>query len=246
MRYISRVILTCAYAPCAQPFVVLPYQAKTWKYCSPVCYTLDKTTQTHEAFVQRFWSKVTMAGPDECWPWTAALHGKDHYGNFRATPYKSGDISAHVVSWFLHTGEWPPKGLFVLHACDRPSCVNPAHLSLGTQSENMQDCIRKGRNGMKTKPERAIEGIRRWNREHPTRPQTSGERNGTHTHPERVRRGEQHPHSKLTDAQWAEALTLYTTGQCSQRMLAKRYGISQTAIRYRLKTHEARLNTGEK
>ena len=238
MRYISRVILTCTYIPCGQLFVVKPYQAKIWKYCSPVCYALAKTTQTHEAFVQRFWSKVTLAGPDECWLWTAALHGKDHYGNFRATPYKSEDISAHVVSWFLHTGEWPPKGLFVLHGCDRPACVNPAHLSLGTHTDNMQDCISKGRNGMKTHPERDIEGIRRWNREHPTRPQTSGDRNGMRLHPESALRGDKSPLHKITEAQVEEAKQLYATGQWTYAQLGTRYGLTPQAIGYRIRHHK--------
>jgi hypothetical protein len=52
---------------------------------------------------------------------------------------------AHRFSWELHNEDAIPIGLFVLHKCDHPPCVNPSHLFIGTKRDNIEDAISKGR-----------------------------------------------------------------------------------------------------
>ena len=51
----------------------------------------------------------------------------------------------HVIAWEAYNAEPVPKGMVVMHTCDNPGCFNPAHLTVGTQSDNIRDCVRKGR-----------------------------------------------------------------------------------------------------
>lgn len=88
----------------------------------------------------RFWEKVNIRGPDECWPWLDNRHG-NRYGRFR---FNGKTEKAHRVAWLLTYGDIPGD-LCVLHKCDDGFCVNPSHLFLGTHTDNMHDMIKKGR-----------------------------------------------------------------------------------------------------
>jgi hypothetical protein len=89
---------------------------------------------------QRFLSKVDKTGKKGCWRWKAGAD-KDGYGVFWANKKW---IRAHRFSYVTNIGTIP-KGLFVLHDCDNPACVNPAHLFLGTGTDNAKDRDAKGR-----------------------------------------------------------------------------------------------------
>jgi len=79
------------------------------------------------------------AGPEGCWLWTGGLrHG---YG---ALKWQDRSCNAHRLAFEAANGPIP-AGLCILHRCDRPQCVNPAHLFAGSQLDNMRDMRRKGR-----------------------------------------------------------------------------------------------------
>lgn len=88
---------------------------------------------------ERFWDKVDKRGPDDCWEWQGSM--TRGYGMIRVG---KGTQRAHRVSWEMANGPIP-EGMNVLHHCDNPSCVNPAHLFLGTQADNVHDMQAKER-----------------------------------------------------------------------------------------------------
>lgn len=86
--------------------------------------------------VDDFWARANRKGPEECWVWTGPTTDKG-YGKFKNT-------TAYRYSYELLVGPVPDR-LHVLHRCDNPPCVNPAHLFVGTHQDNMRDKIAKGR-----------------------------------------------------------------------------------------------------
>ena len=108
------------------------------KYCSRECYYEWRRQELGTPAAQRFWNHVDKT--DDCWLWTGALT-KNGYGHIQTqdrTP-----VRAHRLSYEIHFED--PGDSYVLHNCDTPWCVNPDHLFLGDQADNMQDASDKGR-----------------------------------------------------------------------------------------------------
>lgn len=168
--------------------------------------------------IARFWAQVSKAGI--CWIWRGQVHRG--YGRFSARQGgKLRNVGAHRLSYLLLRGPIP-DGLCVLHNCpdgDNPLCVNPAHLWLGTNTDNIADREQKGRTA-------------------------SGKRNGRHTHPERFgdewrakvsarsydnQRGALHPSAKLTEHDVREIRRRRTAGE-QLKPLAAEFGVSFALI----------------
>jgi len=99
--------------------------------------------------VKRFWEKVDVRSPDECWPWMACAMGEG-YGVLRVgIGAQAKTVLTHRIAYTLVYGTIPQcesyHGMLVRHSCDNRICCSPFHLSLGTAKDNTQDAIKRGR-----------------------------------------------------------------------------------------------------
>lgn len=156
---------------------------------------------------RRFWEKVDRSAGSGCWHWLAEqVRG---YGYFYIGAGSDGKLIrgyAHRVVWELVYGAIP-EDAEVCHRCDDPLCVNPRHLFLGTQKDNVRDMVEKGRG--------------RWN--------WAPGWVEIERHPECRRRGEDHPGAKLTEDAVREIRREIARGvrQCE---VAKRFGVNSGTI----------------
>jgi HNH endonuclease len=103
---------------------------------------------------ERFAQRYLVDKDTGCWNWTERVNSKGYgiiAGEINGKRYvpKGQQMLAHRVSWILFRGDIPDSdaahGTVVMHTCDNPRCVNPKHLQLGTQSDNVKDMVSKGR-----------------------------------------------------------------------------------------------------
>ena len=140
-----RPVRVCAYEPCGKTFTVKPSDLIPeggGTYCSRACTSRAGIPLRTRPLAERFWEKVLLAGPDECWLWQAGTFGNG-YGKIWV-PERGMTVGAHVVRWFLEYGVWPQPGINICHTCDTPPCVNLKHLWDGTQQDNLIDASIKG------------------------------------------------------------------------------------------------------
>ena len=126
---------------CGTPLPAPRFPSRQRRYI--VGHGLRSRVYTRRSLASRFWHKVENRGPDDCWEWQA-YRDRDGYGHIRMDDLAHTDAGAHRVSYELAFGHIP-DGMMVCHRCDNPRCVNPEHLFLGTNTDNMRDRSAKGR-----------------------------------------------------------------------------------------------------
>ena len=155
----------------------------------------------------RFWLKVNKKRKNECWEWLGA---KTPLGYGR-TSYLDGKPSyAHRVVWIINFG-YIPQGMWILHKCDNPLCVNPNHLEAGTAKDNAKQREKRGR------------GKGRFNLKRGSSVGLCGEKN---------------PRAVLTKAQVLSMRKFYTSKTFSSKELSLIYGVGQRHINKTINTEQ--------
>ncbi len=199
---------------------------------------------------ERFVRKLRREG--ECVVW----HGPRQKWGYGRVVFERKQWGAHRLAYTLHYGAIP-EGMHVLHYCDNPSCVNPNHLWLGTNMQNRQDSVAKGRHAYgsritqsKLSPEQVAEIRERYKNgeRQPFLASCYGVAQSTISKIVRQyrwssvpsesdlsnlwvdsKRGERSPCAKLTEQKVREIRAKYASGEM-QKTLAAEYGVSKGAI----------------
>lgn len=164
----------------------------------------DFSTEALQDLKTRLVSKVLPSYATGCWLWSGARLKPPSMG-YGMIKVDRKQRLVHRVSYQVYIGRIP-DGFVVMHKCDNPACINPEHLTAGTQAENLADCRAKKR----------------------TRPAT-GDRHGSKKNPACVRRGERHGMAKLKTGDVVRIKSLLKEG-VMQKHIAEMFGVSISAI----------------
>lgn len=207
---------------------------------------------------ERFWSNAHRGTVEECWPWRRHTNRRGYGMLAELGSHKTRrQVLAHRVAFELFYARKIPDGLLVLHACDNPGCVNPAHLFLGAHADNMRDAKTKGRVawgsrvGTSKLTADIVRGIRGLYEAGHRQKDIAGRYGIAQAYVSEIvtgkkwsrldgygdrggghMRGEDHIFSKLTNDDVKQIRNEYRRGTrgCGQRELAKRYNVSRRTI----------------
>ena len=99
-------------------------------------------TRKLKQWPNNFYERIDFGDDNDCWEWTGGVNRARGYG---AVGIGNNVYMVHRLTWMLDNCQTIPSGLVVMHNCDNPPCCNPAHLRLGTRSDNSKDAENKGR-----------------------------------------------------------------------------------------------------
>lgn len=150
---------------------------------------------------ERFVDRIMWT--ESCWIWT----GTTLPAGYGVMWFEGRQLLSHRIAWTVYRGPIP-QGMQVLHKCDNPCCVNPAHLFLGTQHDNMHDMIRKNRSKLGKSQHTQVKGV-------------VTPRHAT---------SEGRKYTKVSDEQVAEIRQKYFSGYGTQQALADEYGITRSRV----------------
>jgi DNA-binding CsgD family transcriptional regulator len=170
--------------------------------------------------IQRFMAKVEQGS--NCWQWKGAMRGSRQ----KRGCFWGGKKNVDAARWMFSYSnpDVSIEGLVVRHTCDNPLCVNPAHLIVGTQADNVSDMWERGRANLDAIRQGAAKGRAMIAATPDCRPR--GERHGIH---KRDVAGESNPNASLTAQQAAEIARRGAQGE-SQRSLALAFGVHQKTV----------------
>lgn len=180
-----------------------------------------------DALIEMVWNKCIPEPNSGCWLWTGAVYREQRNHQYGTFSVKNKRTSVHRAVYEAASGKSIPRGMVVRHTCDVCLCVNPSHLVLGTQAENVRDMWERGRAHHIKAPEINKAAAKAANDTMRTNPKlrARGQRHGMYGI---SLAGELNGFAKLTEKEVAQIRDL--AGLMTQRAIAARFGVTQGVI----------------